>query len=714
MSVPRRKKNKNILTGTLKAVGQDQPVHSIYINKNLSWLEFNKRVLEQAYDEAVPLLDRVRFLGIFQSNLDEFFMKRVGILRRNLFSQSSHVSKDGLTASQQFFSVRQNVLKLLEQAGICFKKSIKPHLSESGIHLLTLSELTKDEKEQANEIFKRRIFPVLTPLSVDPGHPFPYISNLSYSLAVSLKHPGKEEKFFARVKIPEIFSSWIEISKSETSNSSRWISTQELVIKNIGDLFPDMEILATMPFRVTRNIEVERNEESAEDLLQMIEEELRERKFEDVVKIEHGPNPDEWLLSFLTNELGVTEHDLYKMDQQIDFTGLKPIWSLNRSDLLYPPWIPLVPHDLFEEGSDIFHLISQRDVLVHHPFESFSSSVERLISVAIEDPKVLAIKMTLYRTPDESTIAQALIKAAEAGKQVACVIELKARFDEQRNIAWANRMEDAGVHVGYGMVGLKVHCKTLLIVRQEGGTLKTYAHIGTGNYHSVTARIYTDVGLFTSDKGICDDLLEVFNYLTGRSLKKDYHRLLVAPVNMKKKFLDMINHEIENKKAGKEAHIIIKVNNLEDHDLVTALYEASRFGVKIDLIVRSICTLKPNLKDTSENIRVISVVDQFLEHSRIFYFRNGAQTPTAGNFFFGSADWMYRNLLARVEVIAPIEDPNLKARCWEILNIYLNNQFQTWEMQSDGSYKRLHKDPGESAQRSLMKLMREQALRPKE
>lgn len=714
MRAPRRKKNKNILTGSLKDSTHEQPNNSLYINKNLSWLQFNKRVLEQAFDESIPLLDRVRFLGIFQSNLDEFYMKRVGILRRNLLSHSSHVSKDGLSASQQFFSVQQSVLKLLQQAGECFKKSIKPRLSEAGIHLLPLNELTKEEKDQANLIFRQRIFPVLTPLSVDPGHPFPYISNLSYSLAVALKHPGKDEKFFARVKIPEIFSSWLEINRDEKTGTSRWISTQELVIQNINELFPEMEILATMAFRVTRNIEVERNEESAEDLLQMIEEELRERKFEDVVKLEHGPNPNEWLLSFLMNELGVTSHDIYQMDQQIDFTGLKPIWSLNRPDLLYPPWVPLVPHDIFEESSDLFHLLSQKDLLVHHPFESFSGSVERLISTAAEDPKVLAIKMTLYRTPEESTIAQALIKAAEAGKQVACVIELKARFDEQRNIAWANRMEDAGVHVGYGMVGLKVHCKTLLIVRQEGSVLRTYAHIGTGNYHSGTARSYTDVGLFTSDKGICSDLMEVFNYLTGRSLRKDYQKLLVAPINMKKKFLDMINLEIENKKSGKEAQIIIKANNFEDHDLANALYEASRAGVKIDLIVRSICTLRPNLKDTSENIRVISVVDQFLEHSRIFYFRGGAPTQQAGNFFIGSADWMYRNLLTRVEVITPIEDTTLKLRCCEILNIFLSSQFQTWEMQSDGSYKRLQKDVGDSAQRKLMKLARERALHQKE
>lgn len=714
MARARRKPKKSAGLAQIKRP-TDVPVTSSFANRELSWLEFNKRVLAQAFDNDVPLLERLRFLGIFHSNLDEFFMKRVGLLRRNLILSTAHVSRDGMTAPQQFFAVRKTVVEMEGQANACFRDNLVPALNKEGIFLLKWKDLSAEERERAHQIFKMRIFPILTPLSVDPGHPFPFISNLSYSLAVALRHPGKEEKLFSRVKLPEIFPAWIDVTTDPTKPLSRWVHISEIVLDNLPQLFPDMEIIATLPFRVTRNIEVERNEENFDDLLQMIEEELRERKFEDVVKLEHGPNPDEWLLKFIMNELDLMEHDLYQMDSEIDYAGLKPIWSINRPQLLFPPWSPLVPSELIEDG-DIFRSISQKDILVHHPFESFSASVERLIRTASEDPKVLAIKMTLYRTPEESSIGQSLIKAADLGKQVVCLVELKARFDEKRNIAWATRMEDAGIHVVYGVMGLKTHCKVLLIVRQEADGLKTYIHIGTGNYHPVTARSYTDVGLFTSDKVISEDVIALFNYLTGRSLKKDYRKLLVAPINMKKVFLENIQREIENKKQGKDAHIIIKCNNLEDHDLVNALYAASGGGVKVDLIVRSICTLRPGVKDLSSNIRVVSIVDQLLEHSRIFYFRNGSSESTKGDFYIGSADWMYRNLLARVEVITPIDEQSLKSKLWEVLDLNLKCTNNAWNMQSDGSYQRVHSVGAKStsAQRELMRLTRDRIVHHKD
>lgn len=714
MARARRKPKKSAGLAQIKRP-TDAPITSSFVNRELSWLEFNKRVLAQSFDTDVPLLERLKFLGIFHSNLDEFFMKRVGLLRRNLLLSTAHISRDGMTAPQQFFAVRKIVLEMEGQANACFRDLLVPALNKEGIFLLKWKGLSAEERERANQIFKTRIFPILTPLSVDPGHPFPFISNLSYSLAVALRHPGKDEKLFSRVKLPEIFPAWIDVTTDVTKPLSRWVHISEIVLNNLAQLFPDMEIIATLPFRVTRNIDVERNEENFDDLLQMIEEELRERKFEDVVKLEHGPNPDDWLLKFIMNELDLMEHDLYQMDSEIDYAGLKPIWSINRPQLQYPQWNPLVPSELMEEG-DIFRSISQKDILVHHPYESFSASVERLIRTASEDPKVLAIKMTLYRTPEESSIGQSLIKAADLGKQVVCLVELKARFDEKRNIAWATRMEDAGIHVVYGVMGLKTHCKVLLIVRQEADGLKTYIHIGTGNYHPVTARSYTDVGLFTADKVISEDVIALFNYLTGRSLKKDYRKLLVAPINMKKIFLENIQREIENKKQGNEAHIIVKCNNLEDHDLVNVLYAASGAGVKIDLIIRGICTLRPGVKDLSSNIRVVSIVDQLLEHSRIFYFRNGSLDPAKGDFYIGSADWMYRNLLARVEVITPIDEQSLKSKLWETLDLNLKCPNNAWNMQSDGSYQRASALGAKtnSAQRELMRLTRDRIVHHKD
>lgn len=708
----RRKRKKSPSTkGAHKHLGLMRAplVSKDFVDRDIAWLNFNRRVLEQAQDERVPLLERVRFLTIFHSNLDEFFMKRISFYR-----EVDNLTNQPLTLSR-IDTVRSTVQGLLKDASQTFRKSIRPALESEGIYLLDWKDLTEKEKKTANDLFNDKIFPVLTPLSVDPGHPFPHISNLSTSLAVSLRYPGRDELFFSRLKIPPIFPAYVCLTNLEDNETMRWVSLMDIILQNLPRLFTGMEIISTMPFRITRNIELERDEEEAEDLLEMVSKELKERRFGEVVKVEVPPQPDAWLLNFLMAELEIQDNDIYTMEDQIDYKHLEPIWSLKIPELKYKPWNPVVPNYFEEDAINMFDLLSQRDILLHHPYESFTASVEKFIHNASEDPNVLAIKMTLYRTSQESSFLRSLIRAAESGKQVVCVIELKARFDEERNIAWAQRLEDAGVHVVYGVVGFKTHCKTALVVRMEPQGIRCYSHIGTGNYHAQTAKAYTDVGLMTSDPSITNEIVELFHHLTGRSMKWDYKKLLVAPFNMKTKLLEMIERETKNAKAGKPAEIIIKCNNLEDHDICRAMYEASMAGVQIQLIVRSICTLKPGVPGLSENIRVFSVVDRFLEHSRIFFFRNAGAQRTEGEVFIGSADLMYRNLLGRLEVIVPVEKPELKEKCLKILEIMISDRCQSWEMQSDGNYIRrtpTGKDDLLSGQEQLMLLTKNQ-FKPK-
>jgi polyphosphate kinase len=457
-----------------------------------------------------------------------------------------------------------------------------------------------------------------------------------------------------------------------------------------------MAIVEVMPFRVTRNADLERDEEEAEDLLELMEEELRQRRFAKVVRLEHGANANAWMLDFLTRELELTAEDVYQEMAELDYDDLKPICDVNIPALRYEPWTPVVPAVLADDEGDIFNIIRHGDVMIHLPYESFNASVERFVKSAAADPKVLAIKMTLYRTGDDSPFIPMLIHAAEARKQVVCLVELKARFDEERNILLANKLEKAGVHVVYGIVGLKTHSKACLVVRQDSDGIRCYAHIGTGNYNASTARLYSDLGLLTCDAQITHDVVELFHYLTGRSLKRDYHKLMVAPVNMQSRFLELIEREIEHQKQGRPAHIIAKMNALEERKVCRALYRASQAGVRIDLIVRGFCSLRPGVSGLSENIRVISVIGRFLEHSRLFYFRNGAAREAEGEFFIGSGDWMYRNLLARVEATVPIENTVLRARCWHILQTILRDQRQAWDMQSDGTYvQRTSSDVGQ-------------------
>lgn len=659
---------------------------SLFFNRELGWLKFNKRVLAQAQDSRFPILERVKFFNIFNSNLDEFFMKRVGGLQRQFYAKVAKASLDGLNAEDQLRLIRAKVLALNEEVRKLLQGDLLPGLAQGGIHLLQWSQLSPEEQVWAHQFFRDKIFPVLTPMAVDPGHPFPLISNLSISLAVSLVGPTDDETLFARIKIPEVFPTWLRIPNTPVG-VEKFLSCAEVIRQHVGELFPRMTIKNVMPFRVTRNIDIEAaDEEGVEDLLELIEEEVRQRRFAEVVRLEHGPDPDPWLLQFLTEELDLGPEETYVYPLPLEFKNLGSIANLSMSALKFKPWNPVTVPQLVDESANIFTVLRNSDLLVHHPYDNFSSSVERFIQTAALDPHVVAIKMTLYRTSEESPIVHALIRAAEEGKQVVCLVELKARLDEERNIYWAQAMEKAGVHVVYGIVGLKTHAKIALVVRQEKEEFKSYAHIGTGNYHPQTARFYTDMGLLTSRQELTSELVEVFHYLTGRSLKSDYKHLMVAPINLRQRILEMIKVEIEAARSGLPSGIIAKMNNLEDRHIIDALYEASRAGVPIQLIVRGFTCLRPQVPGVSENIKVISIIGPFLEHSRVFYFRNRQPNEIDGRFFIGSADWMTRNLLGRVEVVTPVEDRAARDRIWEALQTMINDQRLAWDLDGEGHY----------------------------
>jgi polyphosphate kinase len=673
---------------TASAADLERPDPHRFLNRDLQWLEFNRRVLQEAIDPRTPLLERVRFLAIFSSNLDEFFMKRVGGLRRQIDAGVGSPPWEPLSPEAQLRAIRERALGLGRLQAECLRNSVLPALREAGIDLLRWEELTDAERAEAEAWYRRNVFPILTPLAVDPGHRFPFISNLSVSLGVMLRRPGESEQLFARVKVPELGARLYRFGPS-----GRFVPLQEIIEHNLDDLFPGMEILNVLPFRVTRNADVERDNEDAEDLLEQIQQQLRERRFARVVRLEiaRGANPR--LQRFLEDELNIVEEDLYETDGLIDYGILNEIADLDRPELRFPKWTPLDPPGMSgdDDDVDLFALIRAGDVLVHHPYESFDASVCRFIEQAAADPKVLAIKQALYRTSGDSPFIPNLIRAAEAGKQVAVLVELRARFDEARNIFWARKLEDAGVHVAYGVVGLKTHSKVALVVRQEGSGIRSYVHIGTGNYNPKTARIYEDVGLFTCDPGITEDTVHLFNYMTGRSRQRDYRKLLVAPVAMKRRFIELVEREALLATPQRPGRIVAKMNQLEDRAVTDALYRASQAGVRIDLLVRGFCCIRPGVPGLSENIRVTSVVGRFLEHSRIFWFSAGREDPLDGDFYIGSADWMYRNLNTRVEAAVPVEAPALRQRLWGILQVALDDRRQAWEMQPDGSYRQ--RDP---------------------
>lgn len=686
------------------------PTH--FLNRDMSWLQFNRRVLNEAADKRNPLLERLRFLIIFSSNLDEFVMKRVGYLKHQISSGHSHRSIDGQTPQEQLGLMRKHINEDLVKQRTIYQE-LEVDLQKHDIFIYNYDELTLEDQDYCNSYFKRKIFPVLTPLSVDPGHPFPFISNLSYSLGMILKNPQTETVLFSRVKIPEVIPGLIQLPKYEGEKKFRFVTTVTLVRSNLFMLYPGMEIQQTIPFRVSRNADVDHREDEAQDLLILVEEGIKERRLAECVRLEIHKDTEPSMTNFLKESLEILDEDIYLMDFPIDYTILKSIVDLDLPALKFRPWSPIIPK-AFGENSNIFSLIRQGDILVHHPYESFSGTVEKFVATAAEDPHVLTIKMTLYRTGDNSAFVKSLIKAAEKGKQVVCLIELKARFDEQRNIVLAQKLEDAGVHVVYGILGLKTHTKTSLIIRQESdGEIMSYAHIGTGNYHSQTSNLYTDLGLLTCNKNICDEVIEVFNYLTGSSLKTDYSNILVAPINMKSTFMNKIQNEIKNKKAGKPARIIAKMNSMEDEVISEVLYEASVAGVEIILIVRGFCCLKPGIKGLSENIKVISIIGRFLEHSRVFYFANGSDNPLEGDFYIGSADWMHRNLHNRVELITPIADIKLKEKLWDFIDVMLSDNRQAWILNEDGSYSQKRPADGEEEKGTHALLMNKTIQREK-
>ncbi|MBV9124233.1 MAG: polyphosphate kinase 1, partial [Planctomycetes bacterium] len=624
------------------AIAETTP--TVFLDRDLSWLEFNRRVLHEALDARTPLLERVKFLAIFNNNLDEFFMKRVGTVKGRVAAGPKSGARER-ESFQHLQRIRDTLLPMLAAQAAVYTRTLCPELARQGIHLLGWSELSDFQRQAAVAYFRRNVFPVLTPLAVDPGHPFPFISNLSTSLGVLLSSPDAEERLFARVKVPSIFPQWVPLPEDHNDGQAGprqcFVRLLDMIRYNLDDLFPGMKVLEVMPFRVTRSVGVEPDEdEAAENLAQMVEEELRQRRFERVVRLEYGPEASPIQLQLLARKLDLADADLYLMPGELDYTDLFPIAELNRPELREKPWVPVLPAALEDEDADIFAAIRSGDLLVHHPYESFEGTVARFIRAAATDSRVLAIKMTVYRVGADTSFLDALIRAAESGKQVACLVEVTARFDEQQNLSLARALDRAGIHVVYGIVGLKTHCKTILVIRQDDDGLRCYAHIGTGNYHVKTARIYTDLGLFTCDPGLIADVVDLFHYLTGRSRKTDYRRLLVAPVNMRERFLAMIEREVEHQRAGRPARIIGKMNQLEDRATIEALLRASQAGVEIDLIIRGFCTLAPGIPGVSDRIRVSSVIGRFLEHSRIYYFQNGAEDPIQGEFYIGSADWM--------------------------------------------------------------------------
>ncbi|RJP20976.1 MAG: polyphosphate kinase 1 [Candidatus Omnitrophota bacterium] len=662
-----------------------------FINRETSWLEFNRRVLHEGLDARNSLLERVKFLAIFSSNLDEFFMKRVGGLKRQIAARVTKKTPDGMTPRQQLDLIRSLVVELVEKQRTCLLDDILPALKKHEIELLNYADLSAGQKKYVNNYFKKSVFPILTPLGTGPGQPFPIISNLSLSLAIRLQRPKAKTYAYARVKIPQNRPRWVE-----TGIPHQFVPLEQIIAANLEYLFNGMEIIENCPFRVTRNADIERNEEEADDLLELIEEELRHRKFAPVVRLEIADSASKPILNWLVRELGMMEEDVYQLKGPLGLPDLMNLASLDIPELKDKPWKPVTsPHLKSLEDKDaprsIFNLLRKTDLLVHHPYDSFATSVLRFLQEAAEDKRVLAIKQTLYRTAENSPIIKALARASENGKQVAVLVEIKARFDEANNIQWVRMLESTGVHVTYGFPVLKTHTKTLLVVREEPDGIRRYFHIGTGNYHSKTCNLYTDLGILSCRPELGEDLTDLFNFLTGHSQHNSYRKLLVAPVNMRRKFLKLIDREIKHQKQGTKGRIIAKMNSLEDPQLIEKMYDASNAGVQIDLIVRGICCLRPGLQGISENIRVISIVGRFLEHSRIFYFLNGGEEE----YYLGSADWMPRNLDDRVEAITPVEDKEICEEIRQILEIMLNDNRKAWDLHNDGSYTQRKPAPNE-------------------
>ncbi len=660
-------------------------------NRELSWLEFNRRVLEQALDESVPLLERLKFLSIFSTNLDEFFMIRVSGLKEQIAEGVSKLSPDGMNAEDQVHAIRHMLRPMLMEQMMCLREDVLPQLEEEGIQIHRYGEVSKQHKKKLDKYFLKNVLPILTPQAVDESHPFPYISNLSVNLGLmvepdrNIKHGKIEHLFsgtrFVRIKLPPNLDRLVTVDENDT----QFVLLSEIVAANIIHLFPNMAPGDPFLFRITRDADIEIREDEAGDLLRVMEEELlHRRRFSFPVRLEAVSTMPEEMIRLIAGSTGLTDHDVFRIDGFLNIPDLMSIYKLDRPDLKDKPITYSIPEPL-KQTENIFDSISKQDVLVHHPYTSYSTILD-FLEAAATDEDVRAIKICLYRTGKDSPVVKSLMKASRNGKQVAALVELKARFDEENNIEWARQLESEGVHVIYGMLGLKTHSKVLLVIRREGKNLKRYVHIATGNYNPTTSKLYTDMGILTADEELGSDASDLFNFLTGYSYQTKYRKLLVAPIDLRERMIELIDRETENKTKGKKARIIVKINSLTDDKIVRSLYRASQAGVKIDLIVRGICVLKPGIPGLSENIRVVSIVGRFLEHSRIYYFAN------AGNaeLFIGSADWMHRNLDRRVEAVTPIKDANLVRYIRRsVLGAYLKDNVNANALTSQGDYRRL-------------------------
>ena len=678
---------------------------TLFFNRELSWLEFNSRVLHEAFDDRNPLLERLKFLSIFSTNLDEFYMVRVAGLRRQVAAGVTATGPDGVSPVVLLDAIDRRVRELNTRGHECLHRVLVPALEKHGIKLVRMSDLTASEWNTVDVFFESEVFPVLTPLAVDPGHPFPYVSNLSLSLAVEIRDPDRGIDHFARVKVPKSLPRWVPFGRGH-----HFVPLEEVIGANLGSLFPGMQVLGWWAFKVTRysDLELDKTVDEPEDLLAMIEEQVFQRRFGEVVKLEVQDGMPQHIRALILEELRegetlpglvLTERDVFDGGPLLELGDLMSIATLDIPEIRDAPFVPLVPMAMRDATRSIFDMIRERDLLVHHPFESFTATVEHFLDVASRDDQVLAIKLTLYRTSGDTAIVRALTEAAQRGKQVAVLVELQARFDEANNITWARTLENFGVHVAYGLPGLKTHSKVALVVRREPDGIRRYVHIGTGNYNSKTARTYTDIGLFTASPSIGADLSDLFNSLTGFSRQRVFRKLLVAPANMRERFLELIANETLAAREGRNGRIIAKMNALVDPGIIEALYEASQAGVEIDLIVRGICCLRPGVPGVSERIRVTSIVGRFLEHSRLFYFANGAEE----RYFLGSADWMPRNLDRRVEAITPVEDRTLHARLQALLETCLADNRQAWELRPDGTY--VQRTPQDDVERATHRLL---------
>lgn len=668
---------------------------TLYINRELSLLEFQRRVLEEAWDESKPLLERIKFLAIFGSNMDEFFMVRVSGIRKQVETRIMDVSPDGLTPPDQLAAIRKLASELMIDAQRCYQRKLLPKLDKTGIHVIDYQKLSKTQKERADTYFREVIYPVLTPLALDPGHPFPHISNLSLNLAIVIRDKKGNEKI-ARLKVPDTLPRLLPIKRSSGSvrkdgtipYQHYFVWLEQVIASNLNDLFPGMEVIAAHPFRIVRDADIEIQELEADDLLETMQQNIRKRKFGSVVQVAVYETMPENIRELLVDNLEISRNDVYVLDSPLGLSGLWQIYnSVERHDLkdtAYKPRTPKAFRNVIS-APDIFDAIRNGNILMHHPYDSFNPVVD-FLNAAARDPQVLAIKQTLYRVGANAPVVEALLEAAERGKQVAVLVELKARFDEESNIGWARALEEVGAHVVYGLVGLKTHCKVTMVVRQEGEGIRRYLHLATGNYNALTSRIYEDIGIFTCDENMGADATDLFNYLTGYSTKQEYRKLLVAPVSLRKKLEKMILREIEHAAQGRKARLIFKLNSLVDPQMIQLLYQASQAGVQVNLFVRGMCCLRPGIKGVSENIHVISIVGRYLEHSRLFYFHNDGKEE----IYLGSADLMTRNLNHRVEVVFPVESKeHVKYLRQQVLDTYLKDNARARILQSDGSYIRL-------------------------